>query len=116
MKRGELKATCLSCDSEMFVLVVNLSAGQRWVLNCSPWQKCAVKAKVMVIMFALMVLIQLWWELCGTLACPIPSPIGVSGAWAVSVGQLAFPVTVHLMILRRSGPQHKPLNVYSSSY
>ena len=57
MKRAELKATCLSCGSKEFVLVVNLNVGQRWVLNCSPWQMCAVKAKVMVIMFAMVVLI-----------------------------------------------------------
>ena len=57
MKDGELKATCLSCDSETFVLVINLNAVQRWVLKCSPWQQCAVKAKLMMIMFALVVLI-----------------------------------------------------------
>jgi hypothetical protein len=57
MKRGELKATCLLCGLEEFVLVVDLNVGQRWVLNCSLWQMCAVKANVMVTMFALAVLI-----------------------------------------------------------
>ena len=61
MKRGELKATCLLCGSEEFVLVVDLNVGQRWVLNFSRWQMCAVKANVMVTMFALAVLIQLRW-------------------------------------------------------
>jgi hypothetical protein len=61
MKGGELKTTCLLCGSEEFVLVADLNVVQRWVLNCSPWQMCAVKAKMMVTMFALVVLIQLWW-------------------------------------------------------
>ncbi len=60
MKRGALKATCLLCDSEKFVLVVNLNVGQCWVLILSPLQMCAVKAKVMVTMFTLGILIQLW--------------------------------------------------------
>ena len=38
-----------------FVVVINFNAVQSWVLNCSPWQKCAVKAKVMMNMFALVV-------------------------------------------------------------
>ena len=61
MKRAKLKATCLLCGLEEFVLVVDLNVGQRWVLNCSQLQMCAVKAKVMVTVFALVVLIQLWW-------------------------------------------------------
>ena len=56
MKRVALKVTCLSCDSEKLVLVVNLNAGQCWVLSCSPWQMFAVKAKVMVNMLAIVVL------------------------------------------------------------
>ena len=59
MKRGALKATCLLCNLEPFVLVVDLNAGHCWVLNHSPWQMCAVKAKVMVIMFVLAVLLLL---------------------------------------------------------
>ena len=49
---------------------------------------CALKAKVMVTMFALVVLIQLWWKLRGTLASPVPSLLGVSCDWVVEVGQL----------------------------
>ena len=59
MKRAELKVTCLLDGLEEFVLVVNLNAGQRWVLICVPLQMCAVKAKVMVTIFALVVLIRL---------------------------------------------------------
>ena len=91
MKRGELKATCLSCDSETFVLVINLNAVQRWVLNCSLWQQCAVKAKVIMIMFALVVLIQLRWELHNLVdQHPIRSSLGVSGDWVVGVAALVF--------------------------
>jgi hypothetical protein len=61
MKGGELKATCLLCGLEEFVLAADLNVGQHWVLNCSPWQMCAVKANVMVTMFALEVLIRLRW-------------------------------------------------------
>ncbi len=61
MKRAELKATCLLCGLDKFVLVVDLKVGQCWVLIFFPLQMCAVKAKVMVTMFALVVLIQLWW-------------------------------------------------------
>ena len=61
MKRAELKITCLLCGLEEFVLVFDLSVGQKWVLICFPLQMCAVKAKVMVTMFALVVLIQLRW-------------------------------------------------------
>ncbi len=57
MKRGELKATCLLCGLDEFVLAVDLNVGQRWVLNFSPWQMCAVKTNVMVTMFALAALI-----------------------------------------------------------
>jgi len=90
MKRGELKVTCLLCGSEEFVLVVVLNVEQRWVLNCSPWQMCVVKAKVMVTIFDLAVLIQLWCYLCGTLSNLVPSPLGlgVSHNWVVNVGQL----------------------------
>ena len=56
MKRVALKATCLLCDLEKLVLVVNLDAGQCWVLSCSPQQMFAVTAKVMVNMFAMVVL------------------------------------------------------------
>jgi hypothetical protein len=56
-KRAELKATCLLYGSEEFVLVVDLNVGQHWVLYCFLWQMCAVKAKVMVTMFALGILI-----------------------------------------------------------
>jgi hypothetical protein len=63
MKKGALKATCLLCNLEKFVLVVNLNAGKCWVLSCSPLQMFAVKVKVMVNMFAAMVFFQLWWEL-----------------------------------------------------
>ncbi len=61
MKRVELKVTCLLCGLDEFVLAVNLNVGQHWLLNCSPWQMCEVKANVMVTMFALAVLIQLRW-------------------------------------------------------
>ena len=61
MKRAELKITCLLCGSEEFVLVFNNNVGKCWVLICFPLQMCVVKAKVMVTMFALVVLIQLWW-------------------------------------------------------
>ena len=88
MKRAELKATCLLCGSEEFVLVFDLNVGQRWVLNCSPLQMCAVKAKVMVTMFVLAVLIRLRWYLRGTLVGLVPSPLGVSCDWVVKVGQL----------------------------
>ena len=88
MKRGELKATCLLCGSEEFVLVVDLNVGQRWALKCSPWQMCAVKAKVMVTMFTLVVLIQLWWELSGTLVGSAPFRIRVLCDWVLNVGQL----------------------------
>ena len=57
MKRAELEATCLICGLEEFVLVFDLNVGQCWVLICSPLQMCAVKAKVMVTMFTLVVLI-----------------------------------------------------------
>ena len=57
MKRAELKATCVLCGLEEFVLVVNLNVGQSWVLNCFLWQMCAVKAKMMVTMFTLVVVI-----------------------------------------------------------
>ena len=57
MKRAEFKVTCLLCGLTEFVLVVDLNFGQHWVLDCSPWQMCAVKAKVMVTIFALVVLI-----------------------------------------------------------
>ena len=57
MKRGELKITCLLCGSEEFVLVFDLNVGQCWVLICFPLQMCAVKSKVMVTMFVLVVLI-----------------------------------------------------------
>ena len=88
MQRGELKAACFLCGSEEYVLVVALNVGLSWVLNCSLWQMCAVKASVKVTMFVLAVLIQLWWKLCGILVCPIPSPLGVSGDWVLNVGQL----------------------------
>jgi hypothetical protein len=53
---GVLKVTCLLCNSEKFVLAVNLNAGQCWVLSCFPWQMFAVKVKVMVKIFAMVVL------------------------------------------------------------
>ena len=59
MIEGVLKVTCLLCNSEKFVLVVNLNTGQCWVLSCFPWQMFAVKVKVMVKMFAMVVLFRL---------------------------------------------------------
>ena len=88
MQRGELKAAFLLCGLEEFVLVVALNVGLCWVLNCSSWQMCAAKTSVAVTMLVLAVLVQLWWKLCGTLACSIPSPLGVSGDWVLNVGQL----------------------------
>ncbi len=76
MKRVELKATCLLCGSDEFVLAFDLNVGQRWVLNCSLWQMCAVKANVMVTMFAQTVLIQLCWKLCGALVGLVSFPLG----------------------------------------
>ena len=57
MKRAELKIICMLCGLEEFVLVFDLNVGQCWVLICFPVQMCAVKAKVMVTMFALVGLI-----------------------------------------------------------
>ena len=59
MVEGVLKVTCLLCNSEKFVLAVNLNDGQCWVLSCFPWQMFALKVKVMVKMFAMVVLFQL---------------------------------------------------------
>ena len=75
-----------------FVLVINFNAVQSWVFDCSPWQHCAVKAKVMMNMFALVVFIRFQWELLNLVEqpCPIHSSLGVSGDWVVGVAALVF--------------------------